>query len=81
MTTHNPKANVKSMQGHFSIIKALNKACKDKMCNWPTLQPYALGSNCTTHCTIMRCTPPKLRFGQKPMMPLDKVILIWNILL
>ena len=46
---YNPEGNGKSERGHPPIIKALDKACKGKMGEWPRLLPYALWADRTFH--------------------------------
>ena len=51
---YNLKANGKSKRGHPPIIKALEKACRGKVGDWPKLVPYALWADCTTHSSVNR---------------------------
>ena len=47
-TTYNLEANGKIEKGHSLIVKALAKACKGKVGNWPKVLPYALWADRTT---------------------------------
>ena len=77
---YNPEGNGKSERGHPPIIKALAKACKGKMGEWPRLLPYALWADHTTHSSMTGYMPPKLMYGQKPVMPVEEVVPTWNVL-
>ena len=77
---YNPKGNGKSERGHPPIIKALAKACRGKMREWPRLLPYALWADRTTHSSVTGYMPAELMYGQKPVMPIEDVILSWNVL-
>lgn len=48
-TAYNPEGNGKSECGHSLIIKALVKACKGKISDWPKLLPYVLWLDRTNH--------------------------------
>ena len=79
-TAYNPEANGKSERGHSPIVKALVKACKGKVFDWPRLLPFALWADRTTHSTVTGYMPAELIYGQKPVMPIEEVVPTWNVL-
>ena len=48
-TTFNPETDGKIEPGHSPIVKALAKACDERVKDWPHMLPYALWADCTTH--------------------------------
>lgn len=79
-TAYNPEANGKSERGHSPIVKALVKACKGKVFDWPKLLPFALWADRTTHSTVTGYMPAELMYGQKPVMPIEEVVPTWSVL-
>lgn len=79
-TAYNPEGNGKSERGHPPIVKALAKACKGKIREWPRLLPYALWADRTTHSTVTGYMPAELIYGQTPIMPIEEAIASWNVL-
>ena len=61
-------------------MKALVNTCNGKMLEWPRLLPFALWADHTTHSTVMGYMLAELMFGQKPVMPIEEVVLTWNVL-
>ena len=62
-------------RGHGPIVNTLVKACDGKMANWPHLLPYALWADHTTHSSVTGFMPSKLILGQKPIMPVEQLVL------
>ena len=79
-TAYNPEANGKIERGHSPIVKALAKACKGKVGNWPKVLPYALWADRTTHSSVTGYMPIELMTGQRPMMPIEEKIATWAML-
>ena len=79
-TAYNPEGNGKSERGHPPIIKALAKACEGRVGEWPTLLPYALWADRTTHSSVTGYMLAELMYGQKPVMPIEETIPTWNVL-
>ena len=48
-TAYNPEGNGKSERGHSPIVKALAKACRGNVKEWPRFLPYALWADRMTH--------------------------------
>ena len=63
--TYNPEANGKIERGHGPIVKALAKACKGRISDWPKNLPYALWADRTTHNTVTKYMPAELITRQK----------------
>ena len=57
---YNPEANGKIERGHGPIVKALTKACKGRVSDWPKNLPYALCADRTTHNTVTGYMPAEL---------------------
>ena len=76
-TAYNPEANGKIERGHSPIIRALIKACDGKVREWPTLLPYALWADRTTHSSVTGFMPAELMLGQKPIMPTEEDLITW----
>ena len=70
---YNLEANGKRKRGHPPIIKALAKAYRGKFGDWPKLLPYALWADCTTHSFVTEYMPFELMYGQKPIMPIQRI--------
>ena len=51
-TVYNPEANEKVERGHGPIFKALVRASRGQVGNWPRLLPYALWADRTTHNSV-----------------------------
>ena len=79
-TAYNPEANGKIERGHGPIVKALAKACKGRVSDWPKNLPYALWADRTTHSTVTGYMPAELITGQKPIMPIEEKITTWAVL-
>ena len=73
-TAYNPEANGKIERGHGPIVKAIVRACNGRVGNWPRLLPYALWADRTTHSSVTGYMPTELMYGQKPVMPIEKMI-------
>lgn len=50
--TYNPKDNGKNEFGHSLIMKALIKACRDNMSDWPRILRFALWTDQKTHSMV-----------------------------
>ena len=74
---YNPEANGKIERGHGPIVKALVRACNERVGNWPQLLPYALWADRTTHSSVIGYMPAELMYGQKTVMPIEKTITSW----
>jgi hypothetical protein len=74
-SAYNPEANGKSEHKHGPIVIALVKSCDGKENDWPKLLSFTLWADRTIHSTITRYMPAKLMCGQKPVMPIEEVLL------
>ena len=79
-TAHNPEANGKIERGHSPIVKALAKACVERVKDWPQMLPYALWAYRTTHSFVTGYMPAELMTGQAPIMPTQTAIATWTVL-
>ena len=79
-TTYNPEANGKIERGHGPIVKALAKACKGRVGDWPKILPYALWADRKTLSTVTGYMLVELITGQKPIMPIEENITTWAVL-
>ena len=70
---YNPEANGKIERGHGPIVKAIVRACNGRVDNWPRLLPYALWADRTTHSSLTGYMPTELMYGQKMVMPIEKI--------
>ena len=73
-TAYNPEPNRKIERGHSPILKALAKACDEKVKLWPQMLLYALWADRTTHSSVNGCMPTKIMTGQAPVMPTETAI-------
>lgn len=80
-TTDNSDGNAKSKRIHSSFVKALMKACNGKVSNLPRLLPFELSIDRIIHSTIMKYMLGESMFGQKLVMPIEKAIPTWSVLL
>ncbi|KAL3700870.1 hypothetical protein R1sor_018892 [Riccia sorocarpa] len=76
-TAMNPEGIGKSEPGHPPIVHALVKACDGKFRQWPKLLPFALWADRSTHSTTTGYMPIQLMLGQKPIMPIEDIVLSW----
>jgi hypothetical protein len=76
-SAYNPEANGKIERGHSLIVKALIKSCDEIFEDWSKLLPYALWADRTTHSSIIGFMLFELMFGQKPIMSMEDVVIIW----
>jgi hypothetical protein len=74
---YNPGANGKVERGHGPIVKALVRACEGQVGNWLRLLPYALWADRSTHSSVTGFMPAELMYGQKPIMPTERMISSW----
>ena len=79
-TAYNPEANGKIEQGHSPIVKALVKACDERVKVWPQMLPYALWADRTTHSSVTGYMLAELMTGQAPVMPTEAAIATWTVL-
>ena len=79
-TAYNPEGNGKVERGHGPIVKALVKACDGRISIWPDMLPYALWADRCTHNSVTGFMPSELLFGQKPIMPTERMIPTWGVL-
>ena len=79
-TIYNPEANGKIERGNVPIIKALAKACRCQVSNWPKVLPFALWADKTTHSFVTRYMPIHVMIGQKPIMSIEEKITTWVVL-
>lgn len=59
-TTYNLEGNNKNECRHSLIVKAVVKACKVKIFNWPKLLSIALWVDCTIYSIVTRYMPVEL---------------------
>ena len=71
-TTYNPEANRKVECGHGPVVKAIERASKGRVGNWPQLLPYALWADGTSHSSIIGFMLDELMYRQKSVMPIEK---------
>jgi hypothetical protein len=76
-TTYNPDANEKLEHGHGPIVKALVKVCHGRIGEWPHVLPFALWADKTTHSSVTGYMQAELIFGQKPIMLVERSIVLW----
>jgi hypothetical protein len=62
--TYNSEANGKVEHGHVPIVKALVKACHERIGEWPRVLPFALWADRSTHSSVTGYMPAELIFGQ-----------------
>ena len=74
---YNPEANGKIERGHGPIVKALMRACNGRVENWSRLLPYDLWADRTMHSSVTGYMATELMYGQKPVMPVEKMITSW----
>ena len=79
-TTYNPEGNGNVERCHGPIVKALVKACDGRISIWPDMLPYALWADRCTHNSVTGFMPSELLFGQKPIMPTERMIPTWGVL-
>ena len=77
-TAYNPEANRKIERGHGPIVKAIVCTCEGRVGSWPRLLPYALWADRTTHSSVIGYMPTELMYGQKPIMPVERMIASWT---
>ena len=74
---YNLEANRKVERRHGPILKAIVRACNERVGNWLRLLPYALWADRTTHSSVTEYVPAELMFGQKPIMSVEWTIASW----
>ena len=79
-TAYNPEANRKIEWGHNPIVKALAKACDEKVKLWPQMLPYTLRADRTTHNSVTGYMPTELMTEQDPVMPTKTAIATTTVL-
>ena len=72
--TYNLETKEKIERGHSPIVKALAKACDERVKNWPQMFSYALWEDRTTHSSVTGCMPTEVMIGQAPLMPTETAI-------
>jgi hypothetical protein len=80
-TAYNPEASGKIERGHSPIVKALVKACDEKVKDWPWKLLYALWADQTTHSSVTGYMPVELMTGQTPVMLTKNAIATWAVVL
>ena len=78
-TTYNSEANGKIERGHSPIVKALAKACDERVNVWLEMLPYPLWADQMTHSSVTGYMPTELMIGQAPVMPTETAIATWTV--